>query len=328
MQQVKRNRMDGNVSARPDDIENSSADLLEQTAIEEDALQGAASAEEAEAEGGAAKSGPKRGKHSKGEPEPPEYLKRSRRMRKVLLAVIVVLVVLVVAGAVLTYLLVDTARNAATQQTQSTTLDVDSIAEDAAKDASTATSKRTTVPNLVQLLGMGQDQTVEALGHGAQVTGLTEVNEEGNPVKMQVSIALSDEPADSRSGTPSVYLNLNEEGKVVRAGYSVATSSIGYGTLSFADAVENERIIEKTVEEAGLTVGQQTAVLPEDKTVYSTYASDGTTLTREYCEFSGTGTAAGAEHPWQASLSYDYNMANATGNLADTIRTIYVYIGE
>ena len=183
------------------------------------------------------------------------------------------------------------------------------------------------MPNLVQLLGMDQNQAVEALSHGAQVTGLTDVNEEGNPVKKQVSIALSDEPADARSGTPSVYLYLNEEGKVVRAGYSVATSSIGYGTLSFADAVTNERIIEKTVEEAGLAVGQQAAALPEDKTVYSTYASDGTTLTREYCEFSGTGTAGGVEHPWQASLSYDYNMANATGNLADTIRTIYVYIG-
>lgn len=273
------------------------------------------------------KKGPKHGKHSKGEPEPPEYMKRSRRMRRILLVIIIVLVVLVAAGCVLTYMLVDTARNAASQQTQSSMSDVESISEDGAKDASTSTSKRTTVPDLVGLLGMNQDQALEALQHGAQVTGLTEVNEEENPVKMQVSIALSDEPADSRSGTPSVYLDLNEEGLVIRSGYSVATSSIGYGTLSFADAVENERIIEKTVEEAGLIVPNQTAVLPEDKMTYSTYASDGTTLTREYCEFSGTGTASGVEHPWQASLSYDYNMANATGNLADTIRTIYVYIG-
>ncbi|WP_165251797.1 histone-lysine N-methyltransferase [Adlercreutzia sp. ZJ304] len=280
-----------------------------------------------EAESPAEKKGPKRGKHSKGEPEPPEYIKRSRRMRKILLVIIIALVILIVAGCVLTYMLVDTARNAASQQALTSISDVNSLEDgDEAKDASTSTSKRTTVPDLVSLLGMNLDQVVAELQHGAQVSGMTEVNEEGNPVKMQVSIALSDEPADTRSGTPSVYLDLDEAGNVIKAGYSVATASIGYGTLSFADAVQNERIIEKTIEEAGLTVANQSAVLPEDKMAYSTYASDGTTLTREYCEFSGTGSAGGAEYTWQASLSYDYNMANATGNLADTIRTIYVYV--
>ncbi len=327
---MKRDRMDGNVSERSDEMQAEAAERAEEAEVleQDEPFAEAEPDEAADADAAPAKAAPKHGKHSKGEPEPSEYMKRSRRMRKVLIAVIIVLVLLIAAGGVLTFMLVDTARNAATQQAQTSTIDVDSLADDgAAKDASTSTSKRTTVPNLVQLLGMDQNQAVEALSHGAQVTGLTDVNEEGNPVKKQVSIALSDEPADARSGTPSVYLYLNEEGKVVRAGYSVATSSIGYGTLSFADAVTNERIIEKTVEEAGLAVGQQAAALPEDKTVYSTYASDGTTLTREYCEFSGTGTAGGVEHPWQASLSYDYNMANATGNLADTIRTIYVYIG-
>ena len=61
---------------------------------------------------------------------------------------------------------------------------------------------------------------------------------------------------------------------------------------------------------------------------YSTYASDGTTLTKESYTFSGTGQANGQELPWSALLTYDYSMANATGNLVDTIRTIAIYVGS
>ncbi len=85
--------------------------------------------------------------------------------------------------------------------------------------------------------------------------------------------------------------------------------------------------MEKTLDEAGLAVPEGSAKLPEDKMQYSTYASDGTTLTKESFTFSGTGTANGAEVPWSSTLTYDYSMANATGNLVDTIRTILVYVG-
>ena len=47
---------------------------------------------------------------------------------------------------------------------------------------------------------------------------------------------------------------------------------------------------------------------------------------KESCSFSGTVDLAGAAHEWSAVLLYDYKTANASGNLADTIRIIYVYI--
>lgn len=34
----------------------------------------------------------------------------------------------------------------------------------------------------------------------------------------------------------------------------------------------------------------------------------------------------GTPHEWSAVLSYDYSTANTSGNMADTIRIIYVYI--
>ena len=163
---------------------------------------------------------------------------------------------------------------------------------DETKDATTATAKKTDVPNLAAVLGMTKDEAIAALKHGATETTSKEVNEEGNPVKTNVTVALTDEPADTRSGTPTVYLGLNEDGAVVQAGYSAATASLGYGSLSFVDAVKNE----------------------------------GTTLVKESYSFSGTVDLNGAAHEWSALLLYNYSTANTSGNLADTIRIVYVYV--
>lgn len=266
------------------------------------------------------------GRHAK--PPQPEYMRKSRRMRKVLIAIIIILIALIVAGCVLGYQLFQTANNAAEQQSQAQSDSIEAFSDEGAtKDASTTTTKTTTVPNLVSLLGLNVDQAIETIQHGAQITSSVEVNEEGNPIRTEVRLGLTAEPSDSRSGTPTVYLSLDENGAIIQSGYSVGTSALGYGSLSFSDAVVNEHIVEETLGEAGLTVEDGSVVLPEDKMVYSSYASDGTTLTRENCSFQGTGLSAdGASYPWTAILSYDYTTANATGNLADTIRTVYVYI--
>ena len=65
--------------------------------------------------------------------------------------------------------------------------------------------------------------------------------------------------------------------------------------------------------------GVQTCALP-------IFDSDGKTRTKEYCSFSGTVDLEGVAHTWSAVLSYDYSMANASGNLADTVRTIFIYV--
>jgi uncharacterized protein YxeA len=256
----------------------------------------------------------------------PLYERKSKKMRNVLIVIIFLLVVFICAGGALLYQLYDEAQNTATQQAQQQT-DTNTISQESgAQDSSSEVSKLTTVPDLVSLIGLTQDEAIEALAHGAEISAYREVNEEDNPAKAEITVSLTDEPSDDNSGSPSVYLSLDESGSIIEAGYSVATSSIGYGSISFVDAIENESIIEKTLEEAGLSVAAGTCVLPSDKTQYSTYATDGTTLTKEYYSFSGSGTADSGTYGWTASLSYDYTVANATSNLADTIRTIYVYV--
>lgn len=272
---------------------------------------------------------PARGRHSSAAKEEiPSYMRKSRRMRRILIVVVVLLVLLLAAGGYFAVRLFQTAQTAAYQQTQQQQSNQDTSSLQAGSEGNDATStvKKTSAPNLTELLGCTQDDALAKVGRGAQVTVSNEVNEEGNPIKTEVRVALTDEPADTRTGTPTLYLGLDEDGAVVQAGYSAGTASLGYGTLSFSDAVKNESIIEKTLQEAGISVPAGTVSLPADKTEYSTYASDGTTLVKEYCPFSGDIDINGVSHTWSAVLSYDYSVANASGNLADTIRIIYVYI--
>jgi hypothetical protein len=254
----------------------------------------------------------------------PAFVKKSKRVRRVLIVVVIVLVLLVVAIGVAGYFLYDTASTKAEQQ-QNTTTQIDGNDAGEAKDDSGSAEKQTVVPDLVSLLGSSYDDAVAKIAHGAQVSSNLEVNEEGNPVKREIRLALTDEPADSRSGTPTVTLSLNEENIVLKAGYQVATSSLGYGSISFTDAVLNENIVEKTLEEAGLDVVPGLITLP-DASEYSTYATDGKTLTKESYTFDGTGTCGGVTYPYSATLTYDYSVANAASNLADTIRTISVTV--
>ncbi len=278
-------------------------------------------------------SGPRHGRHAAvpvekdGKPAVPEYMRKSRRMRRILIVVIVLLIALLGATVYFGYQMLKTSDSTAVQQAQNAEQQTEAIGTDEADDAANEAVKTTTVPDLVSLLGLTQDEAVELLQHGAQVTGEPRaVNEEGNPIKTELRVALTAEPADSRTGTPTVFLGLNKKGKIIQAGYSTSTASLGYGALSFADAVRTENVIEKTLAEAGVTVSADDVVLPEDSAAYTTYDTDGKTITKEYCSFSGASDIGGTPHTWSAVLSYDYSMANASGNLADTVRTIFIYV--
>lgn len=281
--------------------------------------------------------GAPRGRHAKHESElnekarkkadMPEYMRKSRRMRRILIVVIILLVIILAAMAYFGVQLYKEASSSAVQQVLSTEQDVAAIASEEATD-SADTAKVTTVPDLVSLLGLTQQEAIDKLQHGATPAEPRAVNEEGNPIKSEVRVALTAEPADSRTGTPTVYLGLDADGKIIQAGYSTSTSSLGYGSLSFTDAVRTEHIIEKTLAEAGVSVPADAVVLPEDAESYTSFDTDGTTRTKEYCSFNGEVDIDGAPHAWSAVLSYDYSMANASDNLADTVRTIFIYVNS
>lgn len=289
------------------------------------------------AHGGKKGDGAARGRHAKHasemnekarkKAEMPEYMRKSRRMRRILIVVIILLVLILAAMVYFGVQLYKEASSSAVQQVLSSEQEIDAIASEDATDSADA-AKVTTVPDLVSLLGLTQQEAVDKLQHGATPAEPRAVNEEGNPIKSEVRVALTAEPADSRTGTPTVYLGLDADGKIIQAGYSTSTSSLGYGSLSFTDAVRTEHIIEKTLAEAGVSVPEGAVVLPEDAESYTSFDTDGTTRTKEYCSFNGEVDIDGAPHAWSAVLSYDYSMANASDNLADTVRTIFIYVNS
>ena len=255
-------------------------------------------------------------------------MKSESRNRMVVAVAIAALILLALTIAAASIRLAVTAEGAAVQQTDMTQAG-DGAADSEIQDRdSQSASKTTSVPDLVSLIGMDRRQAIDALGHGAQLIEGAQPLGIGAAAAEEVQIALTEEPSDIRSGTPTVYLSLDDAGTIVGAGYSTSLSSLGYGSISFADAIENELVVEETLADAGLIVSRGSAILPKDKIAYSSYDTDGTTLMTEDCSFGGEGMASGISYGWTAEVEYDYSIANATDNLNDTVRMIYIYISS
>lgn len=319
-------------SSGSEPVEHISADDAAGSGAESDGAKAASSAPEVEpiaapAATSSSSTGPKHGRHVAKEPELSPRMQKSRRTRKVLIVLVILLIVVIGAVAFFGYRTVTGSQKEAAQQTQNqaTTNQLNNIVDTSNNDATDSSAKQADVPNLAQYLGMNQDQVIADLGRGALVTSNHAVNEEGNPIKANLNVALTEEPADSKTGTPTVYLGVAEDGTVRQIGYSASASALGFGSLSFSDAVNNEHVIEKTLGRIGVSVPEGTVVLPADKNTYSTYASDGTTVVRERCSFEGDTDVAGKPCVWSSVLSYDYTTQVVTGNLNDTVRVIYVY---
>lgn len=273
----------------------------------------------------------RRGKRSA--EEVPGYVRKSRRTRNILLTAIALLVVLGLAGGVMVWQLVQTAQTAAQEQAAHTGSSATSLQDEASDDAATVSSKKASAPDLLVLLGLTQDAALSRLGEGAQLSSAVQLNAAGERLGegeelafTECTVSLTAGESDARMGYPSVYLTCDKDGTVIRAGYSATTTLLGFGSQSFKDVVENGRIVEATLEEAGVSAAQGSVELPADKAAYTTYAEDGVTPVMEHCSFSGEAQAGGSTLQWSAVLSYDYSMYNVTGNLNDTVRVIYVYV--
>ena len=256
-------------------------------------------------------------------------MQQARKKRRVLLALVIILVIVIGVVAFFMFRTFSSSQEEAAHQAQEQVeAPKDDMGDELSDDAANASVKQTDVPNLAGVFGKTTDEAVDMIGHGAIVTANRAVNEEGNPIKTNLNVALNDEPYDSKTGAPTVYLGLNQDGKVIQVGYSASAAALGFGSLSFADAVNNEHVIEKTLAKIGIIVPEGSAVLPADKGEYSTYADDGTTVTRERCSFEGDVDVSGTPCTWSAVLSYDYTTQVVTGDLSDTVRVIYVYVTQ
>ncbi|MDO4841375.1 MAG: hypothetical protein Q3982_01705 [Phoenicibacter congonensis] len=288
----------------------------------EEASDGEPAADDAEAEA-PAKAAPAR--HAKHASEVPEYEIVAEKTRKKLgIAIVTLLVLIVIIVACLVFFFL-TSSNVSVEQQHSDSTEVSQISE----NSSSSTSEKTaTVPSLAALIGTKVDDAATSLGHGATVSSDTKKDDEDDPVKRVVKYSLANDAGSSSSGTPTVTVNADSDDEITSVTYQTSTKSLGYGTISFQDAVQNEKIIQAIMKEAGLTISDSDVVLPADKADYTTYSDDGKRITKEEKEFSGTADYSGKTLSWSTRLQYDYTVALATDNLADTLRNATITISK
>lgn len=203
----------------------------------------------------------------------------------------------------------------------------DEAAREKEKEETTTTTPSAKAIDLVALLGLDGEDAVDEIGHGAYIESDRNVSEDG--FSRQLTVPLANEKGTDRSGTPTVTLYLDDDGMVGRASYTASFSAVGFKGISLDEAVGSAGLIPAVLEASGLTdVDTSGIALPEDRSEFSTYESDDTTLTAEEVTFDGTGSTDGEEYAWESTLFYDYSEANAQGNLAYTVRTVTVSISQ
>lgn len=196
--------------------------------------------------------------------------------------------------------------------------------EEASNNEPRVTNASTQVIQLVSLMGMTQDEALRAIGHGADVQEQRSLS--SLVFSNEVVVALTDEKGDALSGTPTVTLGFDGDGRVAAASYEAATSLLGYGSLAFAPAVTEFHIVEHMLGEVGLSGVEEGSVALPDLSEYSTYESDGKTLAQQMYSFKGSAQSGDQVFSWQVTLDYDYSQANRTSDLANTVKKVAVAI--
>lgn len=185
-------------------------------------------------------------------------------------------------------------------------------------------SPTTQIIDLVSLMGLSEDDALSAIGHGATVQDQETLSSLG--FSNEITVVLEAEHGDRLSGTPTVLLGFDQNGKVAAAAYEAPLSLLGYGDVAFAPAVKQFHIVEFMLAKVGVTDVEVGSVKLPDPSEYSTYNSDRKTLAREYYSFTGDTTEDSQNYSWEVTLDYDYTQANKKADLAYTVKRVSVAI--
>ena len=189
------------------------------------------------------------------------------------------------------------------------------------------TSKQLFAPNLVNLMGKNTQEALQLLGSGAQITSTVPVSDINTACRMKITISLTNESGSAVAGTPTVVLGLDEGNSVIQASFQVNMVLLGYGFVSFSDAILNRHVIENTLTEAGLAIPVGQIHLPDNPSGYATYDKDGITVSKEEYTFSGSQVQNNINYIWRGTITFDYSLSNAQSNLSYTQRSIDVMVG-
>ncbi len=243
------------------------------------------------------------------------------------------LVLFIILFALLIFYFLSASLSSSSSVKQTQVTEVKSSQDDSEEEQSNDSSakKTVTIPDASSLIGTSIDTSIEQIGHGAQVLSDVESSGSKEAVVRVVKFTLASDEGDSKTGNPTLMAEVDKDGAILAVTYVASLKSLGYGNLSFRDAVVNEKVISKVMREAGVEINEDDVILPTDKTEYSIFTSDSSRVSKEQRDFSGVGKrTSGDQSPmlWSSTLTYDYSVSLETDNLADTLRMISIYVAQ
>lgn len=258
-------------------------------------------------------------------PEVERQKKKSKRTRRLFIAIAILLVLIIIGVAAYSVLLAQNASQSGQETLESDSSDVDTLGSESGTEVATEdVVEDVVVPDLTKLFGVSSAEALKLLPQGTIVSAIDNLEDPANPVKSEQTIKVGVAKDGKTEGPMKVFLGMDSNDIVIKAGFVTTIESLGYGLLSFADVINNEHIINATFEKAGIILAEPVE-LSSSATDYATFDDKGNLMT-EKGAFEGACDVAGVTHPWYATVVYDYKLYNATGKISKTQRDIYIYV--
>ena len=245
-----------------------------------------------------------------------EVLKRSKKTRSVLIVAIILLIIGLGVLCYFSYNLYIDARSAGREVLQPPAdLNVGKI--DDIGVPKTIEFKKTTVPDLAALFGLGINEVEAKLGKGFKLTKSESVQDPGNPNITHLAVfTFTPELVDELdSGTiitympnESVYASLDQNGKVIDIYYTCDLRLLDVPLCSYEKLLSNDWLVLSTLQSAGITPLRYTYTAPvlEETIKYDNVNSENRKITKQTYIFSGRTTSQTLPTAWTLTVNYDY----------------------
>lgn len=253
-----------------------------------------------------------------------ERLKRSRRTRIILILVIVVLVAALGGLAYLGFTVFQEGADGDGSGIKPVTDILDTPIKD--QDAPDEMHiQETSIPNLVSLFGMTVDEVSVRLGNEFQLKSTAPVTDASNQnikqlatfsYNVTVTGGNSDAHLSALLPSQSIYVSLDESGKVIDIYYTCDMRLLGYPEGSFGDLLANDSVVSGSLTAAGITPRDfvYAAPNPDDCITYDNVNSANRKVVKQSQIFSGRNLSESIPTAWTLTVSYDFGSGVASIN--------------
>jgi hypothetical protein len=267
---------------------------------------------------------------------PPVIDERLRKARRTRVILIVVILLLVAALGTLAYLGYTIFRDSSAGD--QVAIKPTSTAPDGTLTDPSAPGElkidETSIPELAPLFGLTVDEVKTRLGQDFQLTKTDAATDEANPAVKQLatfsytpSVSGDSTGAATTASLPSesIYVSLDEAGRVVDIYYVCDMRLLGYPVRSFDELLASGDLVTEALAAAGVQPRDFSYVppVPEESVVYDNPNSANRKVVKQTQIFSGRTTSDAVPTAWTLTVTYDYGAGvTSTADFQQATRTI------